>query len=92
MGLLGGRTHTKPQVARLVPTLEGALARDPRHPYAIHLYIHAVEASAAPERAESYADWLGPLMSGAGHMVHMPSHIYFRLGRFQDRSRRTKTR
>ena len=78
-----GRT-LKPQVARLVPTLEGALARDPRHPYAIHLYIHAVEASAAPERAESYADWLGPLMSGAGHMVHMPSHIYFRLGRFQD--------
>jgi tetratricopeptide (TPR) repeat protein len=78
-----GRT-LKPQVARLVPTLEGALAKNPRHPYAIHLYIHAVEASAGPERAESYADWLGPLMRGAGHMVHMPSHIYFRLGRFQD--------
>ena len=78
-----GRT-LKPPVARLVSTLEDALAKDPRHPYAIHLYIHAVEASAAPERAESYADWLGPLMSGAGHMVHMPSHIYFRLGRFQD--------
>ena len=78
-----GRT-LKPHVARLVSTLEGALAKDPRHPYAIHLYIHALEASAAPERAESYADWLGPLMSGAGHMVHMPSHIYFRLGRFQD--------
>lgn len=78
-----GRT-LKPQVAPLVSTLERALAKDPRHPYAIHLYIHAVEASAAPERAESYADWLGPLMSGAGHMVHMPSHIYFRLGRFQD--------
>jgi tetratricopeptide (TPR) repeat protein len=74
----------KPQVAGLVSTLEGALAKDPRHPYAIHLYIHAVEASTAPERAEPYADRLGPLMSGAGHMVHMPSHIYFRLGRFQD--------
>ena len=45
-----GRT-LKPPVARLVPTLEDALAKDPRHPYAIHLYIHAVEASAAPERA-----------------------------------------
>jgi tetratricopeptide (TPR) repeat protein len=78
-----GRT-LKPQVASLVPTLEGALAKDSRHPYAIHLYIHAVEASAAPERAESYSDWLGPLMRGAGHMVHMPSHIYFRIGRFQD--------
>jgi tetratricopeptide (TPR) repeat protein len=78
-----GRT-LKPQVANLVSTLEGALAKDPRHPYALHLYIHAVEASAAPERAESYAEWLGPLMPGAGHMVHMPSHIYFRLGRFQD--------
>jgi tetratricopeptide (TPR) repeat protein len=78
-----GRT-LKPQVAGLVSTLEGALARDPRHPYAIHLYIHAVEASTTPEQAEPYADRLGPLMSGAGHMVHMPSHIYFRLGRFQD--------
>jgi tetratricopeptide (TPR) repeat protein len=74
----------KPAVAELVPTLESALAKDPRHPYAIHLYIHAVEASTAPARAEPYADRLGPLMSGAGHMVHMPSHIYFRLGRFQD--------
>jgi tetratricopeptide (TPR) repeat protein len=77
--------HTlKPQVAGLVSTLQGALAKDPRHPYAIHLYIHAVEASTAPEQAEPYADRLGPLMSGAGHMVHMPSHIYFRLGRFKD--------
>jgi tetratricopeptide (TPR) repeat protein len=74
----------KPQVANLVTTLETALAKDPRHPYAIHLYIHAVEASTTPERAEPYADRLGPLMSGAGHMVHMPSHIYFRVGRFQD--------
>ena len=77
-----GRT-LKPPVARLVPTLEDALAKDPRHPYAIHLYIHAVEASAAPERAV-IRRLAGAAHAGAGHMVHMPSHIYFRLGRFQD--------
>ncbi len=78
-----GRT-LKPQAAELVTTLEKALAVDPRHPYAIHLYIHAVEASTAPERAEPYADRLAALMPGAGHMVHMPAHIYFRVGRFAD--------
>jgi tetratricopeptide (TPR) repeat protein len=78
-----GRTP-KPAQAELVATLEKALAADPRHPYAIHLYIHAVEASAAPERAEPYADRLAALMPGAGHMVHMPAHIYFRVGRFAD--------
>jgi tetratricopeptide (TPR) repeat protein len=71
-------------VADLVPALERALAIDPRHPYAIHLYIHAVEASTTPERAEPYADRLAALMPGAGHMVHMPAHIYFRVGRFAD--------
>jgi tetratricopeptide (TPR) repeat protein len=74
----------KPAQAELVATLEKALAADPRHPYAIHLYIHAVEASTAPERAEPYADRLAQLMPGAGHMVHMPAHIYFRVGRFAD--------
>lgn len=78
-----GRT-LKPQVAELVPTLEKALAIDPQHAYAIHLYIHAVEASTTPERAEPYADRLAALMPGAGHMVHMPAHIYFRVGRFAD--------
>jgi len=77
-------TTLKPQVANLVKTLEEALARDPAHPYAIHLYIHAVEASNTPERAEPYADRLGEQMPGAGHIVHMPSHIYFRIGRFID--------
>lgn len=74
----------KPDQAELVPALEKALAIDPRHPYAIHLYIHAVEASTTPERAEPYADRLAALMPGAGHMVHMPAHIYFRVGRFAD--------
>lgn len=74
----------KPAQAELLPALEKALAADPRHPYAIHLYIHAVEASTTPERAEPYADRLAALMPGAGHMVHMPAHIYFRVGRFAD--------
>jgi tetratricopeptide (TPR) repeat protein len=71
-------------VAALVPTLEKALAANPKHPYAIHLYIHAVEASSDPKRAEAYADRLAATMPGAGHVVHMPGHIYFRTGRFID--------
>lgn len=74
----------KPAVADLVRTLETALAVEPRHPYAIHLYIHAVEASKTPERAEPYADQLAAEIPGAGHIVHMPSHIYFRVGRLKD--------
>jgi hypothetical protein len=78
-----GKTLKEP-VGGLVRVLEGALAMDPKHPYAIHLYIHTVEASKTPERGERYADRLAALMPGAGHMVHMPSHIYFRIGRFRD--------
>jgi tetratricopeptide (TPR) repeat protein len=54
------------------------------HPGANHLYIHAVEASPDPRRAEAAADRLRGLMPGAGHMVHMPSHIYYRIGRYAD--------
>lgn len=64
--------------------LERVLAAAPDHPWAIHLYIHLVEASDRPERAEPYADRLAALMPGAGHIVHMPSHIYYRLGRYVD--------
>jgi hypothetical protein len=74
----------KPPVKDLVPTLERALTKDPDHPYAIHLYIHTVEASTAPKRAEPYADALAATIPGAGHIVHMPGHIYFRTGRFRD--------
>ncbi|KAA2212436.1 hypothetical protein F0Q34_15050 [Pseudoroseomonas oryzae] len=62
----------------------GALAAKPDHPGAIHLYIHAVEASDKPERAASHAARLAALMPGAGHLVHMPSHIWYRLGRWRD--------
>jgi tetratricopeptide (TPR) repeat protein len=70
--------------AEIVSTLEGILAKEPLHPGALHLYIHAVEASTTPERAEAAADKLEPLMPAAGHVVHMPSHIYFRVGRYED--------
>jgi tetratricopeptide (TPR) repeat protein len=60
------------------------LARDPDHPGAIHYYIHAVEASDRPKRAEPYADRLRGAVPGAGHLVHMPSHIYYRIGRYLD--------
>jgi tetratricopeptide (TPR) repeat protein len=78
-----GRT-LRPPVSNLVDILERALEKDPQHPYAIHLYIHAMEASKTPESAESYADRLGAQIPGAGHLVHMPFHIYFRVGRFDD--------
>lgn len=54
------------------------------HPGALHLWIHLWEATDTPERAEAEADRLVPLMPGAGHIVHMPAHIYQRVGRFQD--------
>ena len=79
----GGKT-LKPAVAPLAGTLERILARQPDHIGAIHLYIHAVEASADPFRAERYADRLARLAPNAGHLVHMPAHIYFRVGRYKD--------
>jgi len=79
----GGAT-LKPAVAGLVETLERVLARQPDHVGAIHLYIHAVEASNDAKRAERYADRLAKLAPGAGHLVHMPAHIYFRIGRYKD--------
>jgi tetratricopeptide (TPR) repeat protein len=73
-----------PQSVPIVPTLERVLARNPNHAGAIHLYIHAVEASDRPKRAEPYADRLRNAVPGAGHLVHMPSHIYYRVGRYLD--------
>jgi tetratricopeptide (TPR) repeat protein len=68
----------------IVATLERVIQRAPNHPGALHLYIHAVEASTTPERAEGAADRLLVLMPEAGHIVHMPSHIYYRVGRYAD--------
>ena len=76
----------KPLTVEAIETLEKVMARNPRHPMALHLYIHAVESSSQPERAEAAADILLDLVPGAGHLVHMPSHIYWRVGRYADAS------
>jgi tetratricopeptide (TPR) repeat protein len=67
----------------IVETLERVIAANPKHPGACHLYIHAVEA-VAPEKAVPCAERLAALMPGAGHIVHMPAHIYIRVGRYAD--------
>ena len=74
----------KPAAKRVLETLETVIAAHPKHPGAHHYYIHAIEASNNPDRALQSADALGPLMPAAGHMVHMPAHIYLRVGRYAD--------
>ncbi|MDO3386760.1 hypothetical protein QWI17_13015 [Gilvimarinus sp. SDUM040013] len=69
---------------QILEILTQGLSEHPRHAGLIHYYIHAVEASKSPEAAEAYADTLRDLVPGAGHLVHMPSHIYLRVGRYQD--------
>lgn len=86
-----GGSQPNRQSAAIVPTLERVLARDPNHMGAIHYYIHAVEASDRPERAEPYADRMRGAIPGAGHLVHMPSHIYYRVGRYLDALADNKT-
>ena len=65
-------------------TLESVMEREPDHAGALHLYVHAVEASADPRRGVAAADRLRELVPGSGHLVHMPSHIYARVGRWRD--------
>jgi tetratricopeptide (TPR) repeat protein len=67
----------------IVVTLESVIRRDPNHLGAIHYYIHATEASSNPERALAYANKLAALAPNAGHIVHMPSHVYIRTGDYQ---------
>lgn len=78
----GGRTP-KGRTARSLSLLETVLARNPDHPAAIHLYIHTTEASNDPYRAAAAADRLAGLSAGLGHLIHMPSHTYYRIGRFR---------
>jgi tetratricopeptide (TPR) repeat protein len=73
--------------AEIVSMIESVLERDSHHPLALHLYIHLIEPTETPEKAEIAADRLLTLMPGAGHMVHMPSHIYQRIGRYEDAAR-----
>jgi tetratricopeptide (TPR) repeat protein len=74
----------RPGTAQIVSTLEQILQHNPHHIGACHFYIHAVEASLQPERAIPCAERLPGLAPGAGHLVHMPAHIYMRVGRYQD--------
>lgn len=76
--------EAQPGTPEVVATLERVLALDARHPLALHLYIHAIEASKNPEKARDVSDRLRDLMPGVGHMVHMPSHIDVLLGRWHD--------
>ena len=80
----------KGATAEIVATLEAALAAAPEHPGACQYYIHAVEASPKPERAVPCAERLPELMPGAGHLVHMPAHIYIRVGRYHDAVERNR--
>ncbi len=73
----------QPGMAPALAALERVIAANPRHPGACHFYIHAVEA-VHPERAVACAERLAGLMPGAGHLVHMPGHIYVRVGRYAD--------
>jgi tetratricopeptide (TPR) repeat protein len=73
-----------PGTSEIVEILERVMKAQPNHPGANHFYIHAVEASPEPGRAVAAADRLGALEPGAGHLVHMPAHIYARVARYDD--------
>lgn len=82
--LWSGTGEPRPETNEIVSTLERVLAKDPKHPGANHYYVHAIEASSHPEKALPSAQRLEAMMPDAGHLVHMPSHIYIRTGRYED--------
>ena len=79
-----GGTQPKGRTGDIVGLLEKVLKRAPDHAGAIHYYIHLTEASSDPKRAVPYAQRLGRLMPGAGHVVHMPFHTFFRVGMYKE--------
>ena len=87
------RADGSPQAGtdELVAILDATLQRSAAHPGACHYYIHAVEASPEPQRALECAKRLPALMPGAGHLVHMPAHIYMRLGLYREATERNAT-
>ena len=72
----------RPETPRILELLESALRRDPDHPGANHYYVHAIEAAPFPEKGEAAAERLRTLVPDSGHLVHMPSHIDIRRGRW----------
>lgn len=80
-----GRSEPRARIDKAVALVEGVLARHPGHQEAAHLYIHLMENYVDPARAEKAADALAlSAMPEAGHLVHMPGHIYYRIGRYRD--------
>jgi tetratricopeptide (TPR) repeat protein len=76
--------EAKPWTREIVSTLEAALDKAPDQPLANHLYIHTMEASLHPDNAIPSAERLPDLVPGSGHLVHMPAHIFIRVGRYLD--------
>lgn len=76
--------HPYEGTTEIVAITEEVMHKNPKHPGALHMYIHLMEPTCTPERAEKAADTLLTLMPDAGHTVHMPSHIYQRVGRYAD--------
>ena len=77
--------QARPQIATAIGLIEQVMANDPTHPQASHLYIHLMENSPDPTKAEAAADRLVDSAPQAlGHLVHMPGHIYYRIGRYKD--------
>jgi len=76
--------NPKGRAGHAIARIESVLARNPQNAGAIHLYIHLAEASTNPWRAEQAASRLAAIAPQAGHLVHMPGHIYYRIGRFRD--------
>ena len=74
----------KPETEEVIAALKYVMARNPDHPGANHFYIHAVEAGPTPEVGLAAADRLAHYAPQAGHLVHMPSHIYIRVGQYHD--------
>lgn len=74
----------KPWTPEILSVLESILKTHPVHPGANHYYIHSIEASPNPQKAMASADRLGKLMPGVSHMIHMPSHIYIRSGKYKE--------
>lgn len=73
-----------PGTEEIIAALDKVMAKNPKHPGALHYAIHVWEPTKTPERAEAAADALLPLAPAAGHLVHMPGHIYQRVGRYAD--------
>ena len=84
--LLGcGKRNRQPRLGEAIHLVEAVMARNAAHPQAPHLYIHLMENGPDPSGVEAAADRLSaPLAGDAGHLVHMPAHIYYRLGRWKD--------